>query len=215
MRYIEPDRFDDGGGKSHGMSALRLERLTGERLEAWLPELARLRITVFHDFPYLYEGSFEYEQRYLRTYAAAADSVIVGAFDGERVIGAATGLPLEHEPESLTGPFRERGYKVEEIFYFGESVLLKAYRGRGIGVAFFDEREAHARELGRFRYAAFCGVVRPADHPRRPPDYVPLDAFWQKRGYVPIPGLIGHLSWRDLDETSESAKPMQFWIKQL
>ena len=197
------------------MSGIRLERLTGERLRTSLPELARLRITVFRDFPYLYEGSPAYEERYLQTYAAAADSVIVGAFDGEALVGAATGLPLEHEPESLTRPFAERGYRVQEIFYFGESVLLPAYRGRGIGVGFFQEREAHALGLGRFTHATFCGVVRSADHPRRPKDHVPLDAFWRKRGYAPIPGLIGHLRWQDLDEAEESDKPMQFWIKRL
>ena len=92
---------------------------------------------------------------------------------------------------------------------------LQAYRGHGIGVGFFNEREAHARSLGRFRYATFCGVVRPADHPRRPKDYAPLDAFRRRRGYEPIPGLIGQLSWQDLDEDTESAKPMQFWIKRL
>jgi GNAT superfamily N-acetyltransferase len=197
------------------MSGIRFERLTGERLKAHLPELARLRITVFRDFPYLYAGSLDYEERYLAAYAAAEGSVIVGAFDGDKVIGASTGLPLAHEPPSLTQPFAERGYEVEAIFYFGESVLLPEYRGRGIGVAFFKEREAHALELGRFTHAAFCAVVRPPDHPRRPKDHVPLDAFWQRRGYQPIPGLIGHISWRDLDEDAETPKPMQFWIKRL
>lgn len=197
------------------MSTIHIERLTGERLAALLPELARLRITVFRDFPYLYQGSEDYERRYLQTYAAAEGSVIVGAFDGERLVGASTGLPLRHEPEALTRPFAEKGYDVERVFYFGESVLLREYRGHGIGVRFFAEREAHASELGRFRWTAFCAVVRPPDHPRRPPDYVPLDAFWRKRGYAPVPGMVGTISWQDLDEPAESPKPMQFWIKEL
>ncbi len=58
-------------------------------------------------------------------------------------------------------------------------------------------------------------MVRPPDHPRRPPDYVPLDAFWRKRGFAPVPGMVGSLTWRDLDAAEETAKPMQFWVKAL
>jgi GNAT superfamily N-acetyltransferase len=197
------------------LSAIRIERLTGERLHELLPELARLRITVFRAFPYLYDGSLDYEQRYLRTYVEAADSVIVVAFDGETAVGASTGLPLAHEPESLTTPFAEHGFDPAKVFYFGESVLLPEFRGHGIGVGFFREREAYARLLGRFVWAAFCGVVRPADHPRRPEDYVPLDAFWRRRGFSPVDGMLGAISWRDLGEAVETTKPMQFWVKRL
>lgn len=197
------------------MSGIRLERLTGPALKDRLPDLARLRITVFRDFPYLYAGSLAYEERYLATYARTEGSVIVGAFDGERAVGASTGLPLAREPEGVRGPFARHGFDVERVFYFAESVLLPDYRGRGVGVRFFEEREAHARALGGFEFAAFCGVVRPVDHPRRPPAYVPLDAFWRRRGFAPVPGLVGGIAWQDLDEAGESEKPMQFWIKRL
>ena len=197
------------------MSQIRIERLTGDRLKPLLPDLARLRITVFRAYPYLYDGSPDYEERYLQTYVAATDGVIVGAFDGEAVIGAPTGLPLSHEPPSLTDTVVAHGLDVGRAFYFGESVLLPDYRGHGIGVAFFREREAHARSLGRFDHAAFCGMVRPPNHPRRPPDYVPLDAFWRWRGFAPVFGMLGSIAWRDLDEVEQTAKPMQFWVKSL
>jgi GNAT superfamily N-acetyltransferase len=198
------------------LSSVRLERLTSDHLRGHLPELARLRITVFRAYPYLYDGSLDYEERYLRNYIAADDSVIVGAFDGERLVGASTGLPLSHEPPTLTDTFTAHSFDVARVFYFGESVLLPEYRGHGVGVAFFHEREAHARSsLGRYDHAAFCGVVRPPDHPRRPPGYTPLDAFWRKRGFAPVPGLVGSIRWRDLDEAEETAKPMQFWVKKL
>jgi GNAT superfamily N-acetyltransferase len=118
------------------LAEIRIERLEGERLKERLPDLARLRIEVFREYPYLYEGSQDYEERYLRTYAEAEGSVIVGAFDGDQLVGAATALPLRHEPEDLTRTFAEHGYSVGEVFYFGESVLRRSYRGRGIGVAF-------------------------------------------------------------------------------
>lgn len=197
------------------LNGIRLVRLTGDDLVAHLPDLARLRIEVFRDFPYLYDGDLAYEETYLQTYVETPDSVIVGAFDGGELVGASTALPLAHETDNFIAPFRERGYDADKIFYFGESVLRKSYRGRGIGVAFFDHREYHARSFGSYTHASFCGVIRPDDHPRRPEGYQPLDAFWRKRGFAPLEGVIGKIAWKDLDEAEETEKPMRFWIKEL
>ena len=46
-------------------------------------------------------------------------------------------------------------------------------------------------------------------------DYVPLDDFWQKRGYTRHPELRTEYIWQDLDETEASPKPMVFWLKRL
>lgn len=198
------------------MTDLRIELLTGDRLAAAVDRLADLRIEVFRDFPYLYEGSAAYERSYLRTYLEAADSVVVGCRHGDELVGASTGLPLVDEADYVTRPFERAGIAPEPVFYFGESILRAAWRGRGVGVAFFAEREAHARRLGRFTHAAFCAVVRPPDHPMRPPGHVPLDGFWRRRGYAPVPGLVATFEWPDLgDGGAETAKPMQFWMKRL
>lgn len=194
---------------------IQIERLHGAEVQPYLPDLARLRIAVFREYPYLYLGDMAYEERYLATYSASPESLFVLVWAGDQVVGASTGVPLEHETDEVVQPFRAQGYTPAEVFYFGESVLLPAYRGQGIGVRFFHEREAFARESGRFRFTAFCAVERPPDHPRRPPGYVPLDAFWQKRGYTRYPALHTSYSWRDLDEPDESPKPMVFWLKAL
>lgn len=194
---------------------IRVERLDPERLRHRLRDLAGLRIAVFREFPYLYQGSPDYEERYLETYAATPESVVVGAFDGDRLVGAATALPLRHEPPALTGPVERHGFPADEVFYFGESVLLPEYRGLGVGVAFFREREAAALARPEIRRAAFCAVVRADDDPRRPAGHVPLDGFWRRRGYEPVPGMVGEIAWRDLEEPAETPKPMQFWTKRL
>lgn len=194
--------------------SIRVRRLIGDELAGRLDDLARLRILVFRDFPYLYDGDVAYEQRYLGRYLAP-EACLIAAFDGDRVVGAATGTPMAGEADYVTAPFRARGDDLAPLFYFGESVLERGYRGRGIGVAFFNEREAHARNLGRFRRAVFCGVVRPSDHPKRPSDYRPLDDFWRKRGYRPIDGATTRFSWRDIGDAAESEKVMQYWGREL
>jgi GNAT superfamily N-acetyltransferase len=197
------------------MFDLHVECRTGADLIADLPALARLRIRVFREYPYLYEGDVEYEERYLRTYADAPDGVMVLVRDGDRVVGASSALPLAAETPNVIEPFKSQGYRVERIFYYGESILLPEYRGRGLGRRFFDAREAHARALGRFDIACFCAVDRPDDHPRRPPGYRPLDGLWAKQGFVKQPQLRTTFSWRDLDEAEETPKPMVFWLKRL
>lgn len=193
---------------------LAVRPLTGDALRAALGDLARLRIAVFAAFPYLYSGSEDYEREYLAEFTAAPDAVLVAAFDGERIVGAATASPLSAQDDYIRAPFVQQGIDPAPVFYFGESVLLPEYRRQGIGHAFFDQREAAARAYGA-SHASFCAVVRPADHPQRPADYVPLDAFWQRRGYAPVPGLTGEFHWQEHGEAGESAKPMQYWMRAL
>jgi GNAT superfamily N-acetyltransferase len=93
-------------------------------------------------------------------------------------------------------------------------VLLPSHRGRGIGHAFFDAREAHGRALGR-TVSCFCAVIRDAADPRRPPGHAPLDPFWRKRGYAPVEGAEGSYSWRELGAAAETAHPMRMWLRRL
>lgn len=180
-----------------------------------LDAVAALRIVVFRDWPYLYAGDADYEQRYLATYAQSPRSLFVLAFDGVRVVGASTAIPLEDETESIRAPFAAGGLNERDVFYFGESVLLHDYRGRGLGHRFFDEREAHARRSGGFAMTAFCSVERRDDDPRRPNTYRPNDAFWRKRGYAPEFGLRCELEWPEVDGAASIPHALQFWTRAL
>lgn len=194
--------------------SLTVAPMTRAELSARIEDVARLRIEVFRAFPYLYDGDLEYEARYLQPYLKSDGAMVVGAWDGERLVGAATGAPMEDHAEEFGAPFAARGLDLSEIFYCAESVLLPEYRRRGVGGAFFDHREAQARRLGRSR-ACFCAVIRPVDHPARPAGYAPLDGFWRRRGYAPVEGLTASFPWKDIGDEAETEKPMQFWMRDL
>ena len=141
--------------------AVAVRTLTGAEISAALDDLAQLRIEVFRAFPYLYDGDVAYERDYIVEFAAAPHAALVAAFDGDRIVGAATASPMNAQKAEFQRPFVDRGIDVDRLFYFGESVLLPDYRGQGIGHAFFDQREAAGRVAGAVQ-ASFCAVIRPA-----------------------------------------------------
>lgn len=200
--------------------APRLATLSGPALAAALPAVARLRISVFREWPYLYDGTLAYEEKYLAEFAHASGAVIVAAYAGDDIVGAATAAPLPgHSPE-FEPLFVARTLDPRRVFYFGESVLLPQWRGQGLGHRFFDAREAAARSARNesaepYAHAAFCAVVRDEGDPRRPAHYTSLDAFWRKRGFAPVPGMQGSYSWKELGAAKETEHPMQFWLKAL
>jgi GNAT superfamily N-acetyltransferase len=197
------------------MNALAFRTVTGADVPPFIPALARLRIAVFRDWPYLYEGDRSYEEGYLRIYAESPRAAVVLALDGAEVVGASTCLPLTDETENVRAPFRAAGIAADRVFYFGESILLRPYRGTGAGVRFFEAREAHARRVSTCDIAAFCAVQRPPDHPAKPADAVPLDGFWRRRGFTPAPSLTCEMRWTEVGAAEETPHRLAFWLKSL
>jgi GNAT superfamily N-acetyltransferase len=195
------------------VESLQLIEARGTGLSPWIDPLGELRIRVFREFPYLYEGSLGYEREYLQTYMRSPRSLVVLALDEtRRVVGATTCLPLEDEGPEFQEPFLHAGWDIHDICYFGESILLPAHRGRGLGKEFFRRREAHADTLG-LKWRAFCAVDRPDNHPLRPPAYRPLDTFWAVLGFEKKPGLQATFAWRETGESTASPKTLTFWTK--
>ena len=195
---------------------IRIQNLTpGAGLAEHVDQVARLRIAVFREWPYLYDGDLEYERNYLSRYVQSSGAICVAAFHGDRMVGASTGMPLAEEHDPIKAPFVDANFDLDRIFYCAESVLQREYRGQGIYRHFFERRENHARALGGFDTIAFCGVVRPEDHPLRPADDRPLDAIWRHFGFRPRDDLVCQFSWKDIDRETATEKPLRFWMKQL
>lgn len=192
-----------------------IRELRGHQILTALDVLAELRIRVFRDWPYLYDGDPAYERRYLATYADSPQAYCALAEIDGQVVGATTAIPLLDETPEVQAPFLTAAIDPTTVFYFGESVLLPEFRGRGIGHSFFDLREAAAALLPGITHTAFCAVQRPTEHPLRPREHRSLDAFWRARGYRPHADLTSWFRWKDLDQPTESAKPMRYWVRAL
>jgi GNAT superfamily N-acetyltransferase len=193
--------------------ALTIHEIDGAEFEPWLDALGELRIRVFREFPYLYDGTLAYEREYLGVYQRCGRSriVLVTAADG-KLIGATTCMPLADEGPDFQKPFLDAGLGVDDWLYFVESIVHPEWRGLGLGKEFFARREQHARRLG-MTSTAFCAVDRAENHPLRHEGYRPLDGFWSSQGYTKQPSLQAVFSWKEIGDESESPKTLTFWTK--
>ena len=74
-------------------------------------------------------------------------------------------------------------------------------------------REQHVRNLKKYKQICFCAIER--SQPKTASDYLPLNAFWRKRGFTEHPEISAPLMWKDADEKKPSEKLGRFWIKNL
>ncbi|MEC5127096.1 GNAT family N-acetyltransferase [Verrucomicrobiales bacterium BCK34] len=187
--------------------------LQGGEILPHIESLGRLRIAVFREFPYLYDGTLASEEDYLGRYADQPESLVVLMHHQGELVGATTGMPLKVEMEPFQKPFRENGFLPDEIFYFGESIILPPFRGRGAGKRFFELREGHAMKSGSYRLTTFCAVDRGEAHPSKPAHYRPLDSFWKRMGYHRHDRLKCELPWKEVGGDEEQPHRLTFWIK--
>ena len=198
----------------NGNQEMNEQLLTGTAIADARDEVATLRLEIFREYPYLYQGRREDELKYLGTYAEAPDACVILAYDGDAVIGAVAGMPLIHEDAQMLDAFAGTAFPLDEAYYVGELLFLPAYRNGGLGQKLLARLESHIRSLGGYRTLTCATVERPDDHPLRPRDYIPITRFLARTGFARLPGVTTHFMWRETDGIVRD-HPMQFWGKQL
>ncbi len=186
--------------------------LRGKEIVPVIPDIARLRIEVFAEWPYRYDGEMKYEMKYLNKFASSEEAICVVAKEGDAIIGVSTGVPLADEDEKIRNAFTARGYDVGDVFYLSETVLKKEFRGQGIGRLLAEKRMEEVLKNPQFTVLSFANVVR-ENVPEN--SYKDLSSSQKKMGFVCDPDLIVWFDWKDIGDEEESAKPLVFWVKDL
>lgn len=193
--------------------ALTERVLTGTAIAEVLDEVATLRLEIFREYPYLYQGRRDDELAYLGSYAEVPDSCVMLACDGSIIIGALTGMPLIHDAQ-IRDVFAGTRVSIEGAYYVGELLFHPAYRNGGLGQRLLARLERHVRSLGGYRTLVCATVERSDDHPLRPRDYIPITRFLARTGFARLPGVTTRFIWRETDGVKRD-HPMQFWGKEL
>lgn len=191
-------------------SDIKIRTLIGPGIKTYVQSIAKVRQLVLSEVPYLQLGGPETDLNYLKHLSMSKDAIAILIFDGPKIIGVSTGMPLSEEWPLFQEPFLKKGLSVEEYYYFGCSALLKPYRSRGIAHHFFDLREEHVRHLKRFTRICFTSTIPPKGL-SRPTDQTNMETFWQKRGFVEQPDMICRYPILD----RHFAISLKFWTKDL
>ena len=195
------------------MTDIHVRSFTGSGIKSHLHSIAKLRTSALQDYPYSEAPNLQREMEHIRHISTCKEAIIVLIFDGHTLVGSALGYPLVWAAAELLKPFRDQGRKVESYFFFGESMLLKLYRGRGIGHHFFDAREAHVTHFATFQHICFCVPYKTEE--KAPADFIPLNEFYRRRGYIHHPELAFHQIKHKVGQQTPVEVVDTFWIKEI
>lgn len=196
-------------------NTIRFLHLQGKEIIPYLPDLMQLRLKIFKEYPYLYEGHSQDEENYIKKFINQERAIFLLALSDKKVVGVATALPLEFESEAIKKPFLEHRFDISKMFYLGEQILLPEYRGQGFGGRFFIECERLIKNFEQYAIITFCAIKRSENDPRRPAEYRALDNYFKRQGYEKHPELIAELNWTEIGDKEKSPHLLVFWLKKI
>ncbi len=191
---------------------INYKKIQGQEIQDYIDDIARLRIQVFREFPYLYDGNEVYEKEYLKKFAEINESIVVLALDNDKVIGAFTSLPMRFEQEGVKREIPSDW--IENAFYLSEIVLEKTYRKQGIGRTMFQMMLDKINTLQNYNRILFAAIERDENHPNKPLDYITNDKIWNKQGFQKT-HFHSEISWKEINEETESSKKLSIWEKEI
>lgn len=182
--------------------------------------VSKMRIEIFREFPYLYEGNLNYEMDYMVGYARHPEATLaVATTPAGEIVGVSTGIPLASDSpivKEVKEAFDRRGIISGQYYYFGEVLVLPQYRGRHLVSRMYKAQEDFAASKG-YQYASILTVIRDGDHPLKPRDYHSHDNMWQHLGFFRN-NLNISFHWPTIQPDArvvDEDNPMEFWVKNL
>ena len=191
---------------------LSMRTYRGKSITPFLKDITDLCVTIYKEYPYLYEGTQEEYFPFIEHYAHSEHGIACLLFDNERLVGVAIGMPLNEMRDKYQAPFTNARPQenFREIFYLGEFLLVKDYRGRGLGKKIYLEFE---RSVTNMKKICFCKIDETDRKILETENYRPLDGFWEKFGFHKCEDVSVTVNWQNVGELEESPHQLVYWLK--
>lgn len=155
-------------------------------------EIGALRIEIFREWPYLYEGEIEEASTYLKDYIKDESGRLITLENEGEILGMVTGIAVAFYDAHLLAETSPRYY------YWGDFILKKAYRGHQLGQQLFDAAREVFKTLD-FDTLLMAMIKRDAFDPRRPKEARDMREFAKKVGFKSN-GVSLFYKWREIGE---------------
>ena len=198
---------------------ITVEIYIGQDSTDYIDTISKLRVDVFKEYPYLYEGELCYEKNYMLGYTTDKQAMIAIARVDGKLAGVSTGIPLISNSEIVVDAkkvFLQEKIEIGDYYYYGEVIVLPEYRGRGLTTKLYAAQNELIKSWG-FKHVCILTVVREIDHPLKPVDYKSPEKMWEHLGFFRNK-LITDYHWPTIqaDKSVKDIKnTLEFWTKQL
>lgn len=189
----------------------------GVKLKKYIDTVSMLRIKIFKEFPYLYEGELNYERSYLEGYCQDPYSMLAVALINGNVVGVSTGIPLLSSSTIISDAkkvFSQKNVDINDYYYYGEVMILPEFRGQGIIKKLYSAQDELIKTWG-FNHVSILTVVRENNHPLKPRGYKSSDKMWRYLGFIRN-NLTIQYSWPTLqpdNSVKDTINTLEFWTK--
>jgi len=190
-----------------------LKCFSGAEIEPFIPQIGALRIGMFREFPYLYEGNLESEIAYLQHLTSQQAETLL-LFKDNAIVGFMNAMPLANAEEAVQKPFIEAGHTLSDYCYVGELMVLPAYRTAQLINTCCAHYEQYAR-THKYTFAIFITIDRPDNHPAKPSGYRPLEPLWRRLGFELIPDMKIESDWQQVDTQKREQNTLSLWRKRI
>ncbi len=192
---------------------IQFEVLKGAQIKSIEQSFANLRIAIFREYPYLYEGDLATEKQYFDMFGG--NTICIIAKDASTVVGVIIGTPLQEIFDQFLKPLIEADISVEKMFYLADLLVLKSYRGKRIGHSLYELFEKEVQKTEQFTNILIREIFKSPDDPKKPSAYYSLDPFWDKRGFKKMEGISQQDQWKAIGDEDISLHTMVYRMKKL
>ena len=191
----------------------------GDDLKELIPEISKARLELFKEFPYLYEGTYEDELKYLNEFVNNPKSIILTVHKENKLIAFVTATAVESGfelTEAIKDLMQKQGLDTSKYFYISEMMVYPEFRSFELQNQLKKDIENYARE-NSYTMTCFLSVFRENNHPLRPQDYKEISRLWKFNKYRKT-NISVKFEWNTVQKDSEAKlmnNQLDLWEKEL